>query len=215
MFDDLLGKKPSPLVTGAFDDVAEMLQRSVKMFDLACDALLENEPLDADLDSLDDQVDAGERMVRRAILEHLAFNPKKDLVPSLILASMVQDAERIGDFARALAELVPLAKSPRQGPFAERLREAANETRPLFRLCIDAFRQDDESKGRAVMDGHRKLRRELQDLTADMADSDLTPDMAVVYALTARHLLRISAHLYNIASSVVQPYDRIRHGDET
>jgi phosphate uptake regulator len=202
-------------VTAAFDDMAEMLRRSVKMFDLACRALLDNEPLDVDLDSLDDQVDAGERMVRRAILEHLAFNPKKDLVPSLILASMVQDAERIGDSARALAELVPLAKGPRSGPFADRLRRAAEETRPLFQRCIEAFRDDDKAVGRAVMDGHRALRTALQDLTRDVANSDLSADMAVVYALAARHTLRVSAHLYNIASSVVQPYDRIRHGDES
>ena len=215
MFDDLLGKKPSPLVTGAFDDMAEMLRRSERMIDAACAALLENRPLEEDLESLDDQVDLGERMVRRAILEHLAFNPKKDLVPSLVLASMVQDAERIGDFARAIAELVPLAKSPREGPFAERLRQAATDTRPLFGLCVEAFREDDEERGRAVMDGHRRLRRELQDLTREIAESDLTADMAVVYALAARHLLRVSAHLYNIASSVVQPYDRIRHGDES
>jgi hypothetical protein len=38
--------------------------------------------------------------------------------------------------------------------------------------------------------------------------------MAVVYSSAASMLRRISAHLSNIASSVVQPYDRIRHGDE-
>lgn len=214
MFDDLLGQKPSPLVTAAYDDVAEMLRRSGKMFDLACTALLDNQPLEVDLNTLDDQVDAGERMVRRAILEHLAFNPKVDLVPSLILASMVQDAERIGDFARALAELVPLAGRPRTGPFADRLRAVAEEIRPLFDLCMEAFLDDDEAKGREVMDGHRRNRTTLGQLTEDLAASDENTDMAVVYALSSRMLLRVSAHLYNIASSVVQPYDKIRHGDE-
>jgi hypothetical protein len=38
--------------------------------------------------------------------------------------------------------------------------------------------------------------------------------MAVVYSGAARSLRRVGAHLSNIASSVVQPYDRIRHGDE-
>lgn len=215
MFDDLLGKKPSPLVTGAFEDMAQMLRRSERMFDVACRHLLDNEPLEVDLESLDDQVDYGERMVRRAILEHLAFHPKRDLVPSLILASMVQDAERIGDFARALEELVPLAKGPRRGPFADRLRRAVAETLPLFGQTVEAFQEDDKGIGREVMNGHRALRRALQDLTRDLAESDLSADMAVVYALAARHILRVSAHLYNIASSVVQPYDRIRHGDES
>ena len=38
--------------------------------------------------------------------------------------------------------------------------------------------------------------------------------MAIVYAVSARVMSRVSAHLSNIASSVVQPYDLIRHGDE-
>ncbi len=42
----------------------------------------------------------------------------------------------------------------------------------------------------------------------------LSADMAIVYATGARILRRISAHLSNVASTVVQPYDRIRHGDE-
>ena len=47
-----------------------------------------------------------------------------------------------------------------------------------------------------------------------VAASDLSADLAVVYAGAARILRRIGAHLSNIVSSVVQPYDRIRHGDE-
>jgi hypothetical protein len=47
-----------------------------------------------------------------------------------------------------------------------------------------------------------------------VAASDLSANMAIVYAVAARILRRISAHLSNIASTVVQPYDRIRHGDE-
>ena len=47
-----------------------------------------------------------------------------------------------------------------------------------------------------------------------MAASNLSADMAIVYATGARILRRISAHLSNIASSVVQPYDKIRHDDE-
>ena len=64
---------------------------------------------------MDDVVDDGERMVRRTILQHLTVNPQQDLVASLILVSMVQDAERIGDFARGMAELIDLARSPREG----------------------------------------------------------------------------------------------------
>jgi phosphate uptake regulator len=208
------GAQRSTLIDAAFEDVSEMLRVSSRMLDLALEALLDNQPLRADLDELDDPVDEAERMVRRSVLEHLSFNPQQDLVASLVLVSMVQDAERIGDFARGIGELVPLAKSERKGPFAERLREAARELRPLFEVTERAFREDDSEEARRVMNRCSELKEELQGFTADVADSDLSADMAVVYANAARILRRIGSHLSNIASSVAQPYDRIRHGDE-
>ena len=48
-----------------------------------------------DLVEMDDVVDEGEREVRRTVLEHLSMNPRQDLVASLILVSIVNDAERI------------------------------------------------------------------------------------------------------------------------
>jgi phosphate uptake regulator len=208
------GAQRSPLIESAFDDISEMLRQSARMLDLALESLLDNRPLQADLDELDDPVDEAERMVRRSVLEHLSFNPQQDLVASLVLVSMVQDAERIGDFARGIGELVPLAKSERGGPFAERLREGARALRPLFEVTERAFREDDPDEARRVMTRCSELKEELQQFTADVADSDLSADMAVVYANAARILRRIGSHLSNIASSVAQPYDRIRHGDE-
>jgi len=217
MFPRLFRDQPSTstLIEAAFRDVSEMLTQSGRMLDHALAALLDNAALEVDLDEMDDSVDEGERMVRRSVLEHLAVNPKQDLVASLVLASMVQDAERIGDFARGLSELVPLAKGPRQGPFRDRLKELAGRLRPLFGQCQEAFRDDDPAKARQLMATHEELKTQLRGLMAEVAASDLTADMAVVYAVAARALSRVSAHLSNIASSVVQPYDRIRHGDES
>lgn len=215
MFEGIFsGAQRSPLIESAFDDISDMLRHSARMLDLALASLLDNRPLERDLDAMDDPVDEAERMVRRSVLEHLSFNPRQDLVASLVLVSMVQDAERIGDFARGIGEIVPLAKGPREGPFADRLRRSADELRPLFGEAETAFREDDPDRARAVMEKAAELKAELQDYTRDVADSDLTPDMAVVYANAARILRRIGAHLSNIASSVAQPYDRIRHGDE-
>lgn len=215
MFERLFGPgSRSTLLDAAFRDVVTMLRRSAEMFDLAVAAMLDDRDPGVDLDAMDDVVDEGERMVRRSVLEHLAFNPTRDLVASLVLVSMVQDAERLGDFARGIVELVPLAGEPRQGPFADRLRRAAERLRPLYRSCEEAFVEGETEKGREVMRVAAEVKVELLDLTRDVAASDLSADMAVVYSGAARSLRRVGAHLSNIASSVVQPYDRIRHGDE-
>lgn len=215
MFEKLFTPEvKSTLVEAAFRDISGMLRQSAKMFDVSLAALLDNHDLDVDLEDMDDVVDEGERMVRRTILEHLSVNPQQDLVASLVLVSMVQDAERVGDFARGLAELLPMAKSPRGGPFADELRALAGRTRPQFEVTEKAFVDDDVELARQVMADHAVLKADLIAYTERLAASDLSPDMAIVYATAARILRRISAHLSNIASTVVQPYDRIRHGDE-
>lgn len=204
----------SGLVELAFKEFSAMLAQAAKMHDLALEALLENKPLEVDLDQMDDAIDEGERVIRRTVLEHLSLNPAKDLVASLVLISMVQDAERIGDFARGLGDFPRLAKHPVSGPFAEELRSISERVRPLFDRCEQAFRDDVLEDARTVVEAHIRIKADLAKYIASVADSDLSADMAIVYAATARNLQRISAHLSNIASSVVQPFDRIRHDDE-
>ncbi len=215
MFQRLFGTtKPSVLLEAAFRDITTMLEQSGRMLDHSLAVLFDHQELEVDLDKLDDVVDEGERMVRRSVLEHLTVNPAQDLVASLVLVSMVQDAERIGDFARGLAEVAGLAKSRREGPFADDLRALAGRIRPLFETCEAAFREDDLDQARQVVVAHREIKAELIRFTRGISDSDLSADMALTYGSAARILRRVSAHLSNIASSVVQPYDRIRHGDE-
>jgi phosphate uptake regulator len=208
------GSSSSTLLDSAFDDVSRMLNQAETMYDHAVSAFLDNAPLEVDLDDLDDVVDEGERMVRRTVLQHLSVNPQQDLVASLILVSLVQDAERIGDFARGLAELVPLAQRERGGEFRDRLRVVADSLRPLFAKTRQCFKDDDPNIARDVISTVTGNKKVLIALTSDIASSDVSADMAVVYSAAARILRRIGSHLSNICSSVSQPYDRIRHGDE-
>ena len=214
MFKELFGGGQSTLLESAFNDVGTMLGQGAKMLDHALPALFDNQPLEVDLDNMDDVIDDGERMVRRTVLEHLTVNPQQDLVASLILVSMVQDAERIGDFARGLVEMKQMSDQPFEGPPADQLRGLAERLRPMFDTCAEAFRDDDAEGALRVVSVHTELKEELTEFVRRIAASDLTADLAVAYSSVARNLRRISAHLSNIASTVTQPYDRIRHGDE-
>ena len=204
--------RPSTLIEAAYRDISGMLQQAGRMLDHSLAILLDNREPGVDLESMDDVIDEAERMVRRSILEHLNVSPKQDLVASLILSSIVQEAERIGDFARGLPKIAALAKAPRIGPFADDLRALAVRVRALFEQCEEAFREDDVAMARALMLTHRELKAELSRYVDRIADSDLTADMALVYGISATMLRRISSHLCNIVSTVNQPYDRIRHG---
>lgn len=217
MFNEFFGQQgsKSPLIRSAFQEFSAMLLRSRDMFDHSVAALLENRELDVDLDRMDDRVDEAERTVRRIVIEHLAFAPKQDLVASLVLSSLVQDAERIGDFAKGIGEIAALSTRPRSGPFCERLQAIVAEIRPQFTDCEEAFRNDNVDKAKKVMEQHRRLKARLDEYFRDVARSPLDAEQAVVYASASRAFRRISAHLSNIASSVALPYDRIRSGDES
>ena len=206
--------KPSTLIEEAFRDVSRMLQQAGSMLDHSLAVLLDNRKLEVDLKEMDEVINEAERMVRRGILEHLVVSPREDLAASLVLASIVQDAERIGDFARGLADIAALAKSPREGPFADQLRALAERVRPLFEQCEEAFREDDVEKSRILEATHRALKAELISYVKKIAESELSADMALVYGTTATMLRRISSHLSNIVSTVIQPFDRIRQGSK-
>jgi len=204
----------STLIASSFTEFSGMLRRAATMYDLALAALLDDAPLEVSLDEMDDAIDEAEASIRRTVLEHLSLNPSRDLVASLVLISMVQDAERIGDTTRGLGDIPELARHPVGGPFAEELRQISARVRPLFDRCDKAFRDDDADAARFVVDAHIEIKADLSAYIAHVAASDESADMAIVYASTARNMQRISAHLSNIASSVVQPFHRIRHDDD-
>jgi phosphate transport system protein len=215
MLKKLFGlSKPSSLVEQAFQDIGRMLQQASSMFDHSLGLLLDNRELEVDLEEMDEVINEAERMVRRGILEHLVVSPRNDLAVSLVLASIVQDAERIGDFARGLADIAALANQPRSGPFADDLRALALRLRPLFEQCEVAFCEGDPEKARALESSHRQLKADLIEFVRQVTMSDLSADMAVVYSTGATMIRRMSSHLSNIVSTEIQPYDRIRHDDE-
>jgi Na+/phosphate symporter len=216
MFKQLLlgGGKPSTLIQSAFEDVGSMLHQAAKMYDHALPALFGDKPLEVDLRALDDVIDDGERMVRRTVLEHLTVNPRQELVASLLLVSIVQDAERIGDHARGLGEVTRLYGGPLEGQAADELRQIAERVRPEFEVCERAFREDDLEGARQVVEAHAELKPAFAAFYSRLAQSDLTADRVIAHAIAARLLRRTSAHLRNIATTVTQPFDRIRYGDE-
>ena len=85
--------------------------------------VLDNEILDIDLSALDEQINQGEMSLRRSVLEHLTIDPKRELVFSLKLLSIVHEAERIGDLTKSLEKTGRLAKKPRMGKRVKPLRD--------------------------------------------------------------------------------------------
>lgn len=200
-----------PLVEQAFDDVKTMLESGQVMFAAGTAHLLDNEILDVDLAALDVAINKREQNLRRVLLEHFTVDPNQELVLSLKLISIVQEAERIGDLAKSLSRTALLAHKPRLGSQVEPLRDLRDDLLLMFDWTLDSFVRGDEAGARRVMKKHEATKDALTAYVNSLSDNEaITPNEAIVYALGARMMSRVSSHLANMASTVALPFDRIR-----
>lgn len=211
LFDWITGAERSVLVQVAFTDLQEMLRIGDEMFGAACGHLLDNEILDTDLDVRDDEVDEREAHLRSAILAYVSSSPGRSPVNALRILAIVQEAERIGDLAKTIADTAALAVKPRLGVTVQPLRALRNDIQAMFALTRSCFEENDPTKAEAVLALHDERKREVKEIIRGLAESTtVSTNEAVVLALGARMLGRVSSHLANIASSVVFPFDKIR-----
>jgi len=165
---------------------------------------------------IDRKINAREQEIRRRIVQHLAVQPHTDLRISLVLMSVVKDAERLGDYVKNLFEVFELHRGPfDEEQFGEYFGSLADEVGDLFKQTHHAFVDADEDGARRVIGAKSGFAQKCNVIVERVAhDNDLSVNDAVCLAVFARFLKRIAAHLGNIATSVVVPVDRLDYWDE-
>ncbi len=204
------------LLHQALDDAHIMMAQVAEMYRFACDVLFEQQEQGRDIYRQDQIINKYEINIRRRVLQHLSVNPQEDLGSSLILTSVVIDMERIGDFSKNIVELASMYPEKLKGEkYMPRLVEMSRKVEEFFRITEESFKEADVEKGERVMKEHAKIAcicdSMLQELTND---KEISVRKAIVCALLTRYLKRISAHLKNIASSVVNPFQKIGYRPE-
>ena len=188
----------------------EMLGIGHQMFQYSLRVLMDNEKQAEDIYAIDRRMNRLEIAVRRKVVEHLAVNPKQDIIAALFLSSIVSDIERIGDYCKNLVELAQHYPEKPTGPYIDRAREIESEISQEYDMTIKAFRQGDSELGRLVMETNARMARNC-DLLIDslLAETDMPGKDAVIRALLLRFMKRVSVHLKNVASSLVNPYHKL------
>ena len=210
LFGFLSGAKP-PLITRSLAGLADMIDTAGRMYAAATATLLDNEALAVDLAAEDETINEHERQIRRAVLEHVTLSPRDELSLSLVLISIVQDAERCGDLAKSIAKVADLADRPRMGGHVEALRPVRDRVQSAFPRVRAAFLTGDVEAARTVMEEHDQTKLDVTAYLQRLAAApDLSSNLAVVLASAGRMVGRTSAHLSNIISGVALPFDQIR-----
>lgn len=199
------------LVPEMFDEFQDMLKNSAMMLKVASDALAGNVEQDkarAEMRARDKQINRIQRGIRRGVVEHMVYNPGVDVAASLVLMSIVKDAERLGDYARALYEAGDISAGVVSTPgYAEAIKDIEDGIEGLIYDAAKALQDSDEALARDVMAREDSLKAKCDDILARVAADRLPGDKTAALAVISRYLRRMTAHTANIASSVTNPVE--------
>ncbi len=210
MFKNLLQFwKGKDFLTEVLEEFKQMLNDCQAMFESVCRRLIDNkkeEGLEEKIYSIDKKVNAIERNIRKRIVEHLSIQPSVDVSTSLVLMSVVKDAERLGDYAKNLLEITKILAGPldkeKYNQFFDHIEE---KIKSLFECTKKAFIETDENKASQAWGYEREAVKLCDSIIEKVAKSSLSVNEAVCFVLMARYFKRIAAHLANIATSMVVP----------
>ena len=203
------------LMERAFNRSYEMLDITNEMFKESKKVLREHDTSEFtyNINEQDAIINKFQREVRKDVFTHLAMSGNEELPAGMVLASIVIDLERIGDFTKNIVEI---AQSHPQrlhaGDFEDELIQLERAVEDSFGRTIYCFKNSDEKAAFNLLKEYKWVSKSFDNKIQSLMrgeDVTLTSGSAVALAIYLRALKRIFAHLRNVTSSVVNPFHRI------
>lgn len=157
-----------------------------------------------------------ERRIRKQVIAHLSINPKSGSGPyCLLLMSLVKDVERLGDYAKNLAEVRDYHAAPLpEGPILDELRAIRAGAEEAFHDLDDVFETSDYERAKTLILRERDLTRRCDHLVGRIAVSGLDSDAVTAFVMATRFYKRTISHVLNVLSGVVMPVHKLDYYDE-
>ena len=208
--------KSDNLLQQAWDQSYKMLEIDRKMFLEAIRILRESDDteLDQAIRKNDKLINEYERQVRRKVMTHCTIIGATALPSGMVLISIVIDIERIGDYCKNIFDLAEIhPQRLNLAGYKDEIAEIETEIKWWFEETINILKKADVEKARNMM---KTFPIEISGICDQIAKElvqgngeGISPGDSVAIALYVRYLKRISAHLNNIVTSVVNPFDWI------
>ena len=209
--------KSEDLLSQAWDESYKMMMLSNEMFTQAIKYLREgeNDETIRMLKKRDVEINTFQRDVRKKVVTHYAISQDiEDLPNGLVLLNMVVDVERLGDYTKNILDLAlnhpNIIKSEE---FSEDLYHVEQEVISRFSKTIEAIHTQDADVARSMMVSYKEtLTSVSDDIVNGCISGEITlgdESKTVSLALYARYLKRIGAHLKNITTVLVNPFDAV------
>jgi phosphate transport system protein len=191
-------------------DLNEMIRQSAQVVRLAGDIYFRRTsqvPSAEAVKQQDKSINKLQRQLRKEALGEVVGDPTKVSLPfSLSVMNVVKDVERIGDYAKDLAELAEQA-----GP-AQWTAEAAQVAEPAERFLdrlTKAMEENDQIKAVHLIDLGKDIRRDLNAIQRDLLAPERSAPHTATETLAVQFYIRIVSHGLNVLSTLVTPLHRM------
>ncbi len=164
----------------------------------------------------DVRVNQLQRQIRKQVVAHLSLSGNRPDVPySLLLVSLVKDVERIGDYAKNLAQINDIHSGGlADDEITRELLEIRRDVEESFKALSVVFGKSDRERAVQLILQGRDAAHRCEALIARIARSDYDAGTVTALVLGTRHYKRIGGHVLNILSSIVMPIHKIDYYDE-
>ena len=218
VFKDLVNIwKSEDNLSQAWSSSNDMLGFSHEMFKDSIHALRSGEKnkVIRSIKQRDEEINQYHRDIRKKVVTY--YSVSKDVTninSGLVLINMVVDIERVGDYTKNILDLAKYyPKKLRSEEVSEDLRVIEQAVIERFQNTVTAVEKMDEISAKELIKSYRSDLGKLSDnLVASSISGKLEigeEHMASSMVLYARYLKRIGAHLKNITSVVVNPFESI------
>jgi phosphate uptake regulator len=204
------------LLSQAWDESYDMMVLSNEIFTKAIKYLRKNESIETikTLKKRDAEINVFQQDVRRKVVTHYAVSQNLEDLPSgLVLLNMVVDVERVGDYTKNILDLsLYYPDTIRAEDFSKDLAEIEKEVSSRFEKTIKAINSQDAEVARSLMSSYKDVVSASDEIVKGCISGDITQgseSKTASLALYARYLKRIAAHLKNISTILVNPFEAV------
>jgi Na+/phosphate symporter len=193
-----------------------MLRDGNDVFTTATDALFgggKSKATKKEVRDTDKGINEAQQDVRRALMIHAAVN-NADLPLILQYASIVKDAERVGDYSKNMYDLVKYGANFEGATDEDELDDYRDKVSRLILEAADVFEAKDAGGAQRLLGKADAFLGQYDSEVKSAYNSTAGTKDAVSRALYFRFLKRTTAHVMNVLTSLVQPLDRLDYYDE-
>ena len=201
---------------GVQDTLVQMLNDGHEVFVTSVGALFgggKSKETRREVQTTDREINEAQRDVRRALMVTASIR-SMDLPMVLQYASIVKDAERIGDYSKNIYDLVRYGADFDTATDREDLVRYSDAVSQLILDAAVVFGEKDTDKAQRLIGKADGFLSEYDAQIKKAYHSTGPASDAVARALYYRFLKRITAHVMNMLTALVQPLDRLDYYDE-